>query len=341
MANQLIVSIIVPVYKMESYLHCCIDSILVQTFRNFELLLIEDGSPDQSGAVCDEYAEKDSRIRVFHKENGGVSSARNLGLDNARGEWVTFVDADDMIQPDFLEELVAPTKDYADLDFVHAGCCNYRNEKIASVEQQYELYVGNDPAYLFNNFRGLTFSKLFRLENINKWSHGLPLRFDERMRIAEDMAFTLDYILNVKRYAFVPEKGYLYRRDNEGSATNQKRIPEFDEALHAFKHQFISTQTYVEKKSICDERALKYRYGQLSKTLLQVILLMHKHQMPSSVINNHIKYAFSKQELALLNNFHSVKPKLLVLLIKLNLHGLIKLTYRLKNQRIVSLWRKN
>ena len=335
------VSIIVPVYNVEKYLCHCIDSILAQSFTDFELLLINDGSLDRSGEICDEYAAKDSRIRVFHKKNGGASSARNLGLDNAFGEWVTFVDADDMIQSSFLKELVAPTRDYVDLDFVHAGCCNCRNEKIVSIEQLYELYIGNDPAYLFNNFRGLTVSKLFRLENINKWSCGVPLRFDERMSIAEDMAFTLDYILNVKRYAFVPEKGYLYRRDNEGSATNQKRIPEFDEALHAFKHQFISTQTYVEKKSICDERALKYRYGQLSKTLLQVILLMHKHQMPSSVINNHIKYAFSKQELALLNNFHSVKPKLLVLLIKLNLHSLIKLTYRLKNKRIVSLWRKN
>lgn len=338
---MLSVSVIVPVYEVEKYLCHCIDSILAQSFTDFELLLINDGSLDRSGEICDEYAAKDSRIRVFHKKNGGASSARNLGLDNALGEWVTFVDADDVIQPGFLEELVAPTRAYADLDFVHAGCCNFRNEKIVSIEQQYELYVGDDPAYLFNNFRGLTVSKLFRLENINKWSHGLPLRFDERMRIAEDMAFTLDYILNVKRYAFVPEKGYLYRRDNEGSATNQKRIPEFDEALHAFKHQFISTQTYVEKKSICDERALKYRYGQLSKTLLQVILLMHKHQMPSSVIKNHIQYDFSEQELALLQNFHSLKSKLLVLLIKLNLHSLIKLTYRLKNKRIVNLWRRN
>ena len=84
MKNPL-VSIIVPVYKAEQWLHRCIDSILAQTMPDFELLLINDGSPDKSGEICDEYAAKDSRIRVFHKENGGVSSARNLGLDNAKG----------------------------------------------------------------------------------------------------------------------------------------------------------------------------------------------------------------------------------------------------------------
>ena len=88
------VSIIVPVYNTEKFLHRCIDSILAQTYTDFELLLIDDGSKDSSGAICDEYAVKDARVRVFHKENGGVSSARNLGLDNAKGEWITFVDSD-------------------------------------------------------------------------------------------------------------------------------------------------------------------------------------------------------------------------------------------------------
>lgn len=83
------ISVIVPVYNTEKYLHRCVDSILAQTFTDFELLLIDDGSTDSSGAICDEYAQKDSRVRVFHKENGGASSARNLGLDNATGEWIT------------------------------------------------------------------------------------------------------------------------------------------------------------------------------------------------------------------------------------------------------------
>ena len=99
------ISVIVPVYNTEKYLHRCVDSILAQTFTDFELLLIDDGSTDSSGAICDESAQKDSRVRVFHKENGGVSSARNLGLDKAKGKWVTFVDSDDWIKESFLNKL--------------------------------------------------------------------------------------------------------------------------------------------------------------------------------------------------------------------------------------------
>ena len=91
-------SVIVPVYNTEKYLHRCIDSVLAQTYQDFELLLIDDGSQDSSGAICDEYAARDSRVKVFHKENGGVSSVWNVGLDHARCEWITFVNSDDYIE---------------------------------------------------------------------------------------------------------------------------------------------------------------------------------------------------------------------------------------------------
>ena len=109
------ISVIVPVYNTEKYLHRCIDSILDQTFTDFELLLIDDGSTDSSGTICDEYAAKDSRVRVFHKENGGVSSARNMGLDNAYGEWITFVDSDDYLIDQSGLTLLARTNIEADL----------------------------------------------------------------------------------------------------------------------------------------------------------------------------------------------------------------------------------
>ena len=93
------ISVIVPVYNSEKYLHRCIDGILAQNYTDFDLLLIDDGSTDNSGNICDEYEIRDGRIRVFHQENGGVSSARNLGLDNARGKYVMFVDSDDYMLP--------------------------------------------------------------------------------------------------------------------------------------------------------------------------------------------------------------------------------------------------
>ena len=122
------ISIIVPVYKAEPYLHRCIDSILAQTFTDWELLLIDDGSPDSSGEICDEYASRDSRIQVFHKENGGVSSARNMGLDSMRGEYVTFVDADDCLYVDALEVFMAHIVKY-DLDFAQCEFNRIFDEK--------------------------------------------------------------------------------------------------------------------------------------------------------------------------------------------------------------------
>ena len=117
-------SVIVPVYKAEKYLRKCVDSILAQTFKDFEVILVDDGSPDGSGAICDEYAKKDPRVRVFHKENGGVSSARQCGLNHARGEYTIHADPDDWVEPNMLEELYAKAK-AEDADMV---ICDYYEE---------------------------------------------------------------------------------------------------------------------------------------------------------------------------------------------------------------------
>ena len=101
------VSVIVPIYKVQPYIRRCIDSVMMQTYGDFELLLVDDGSPDDCGRICDEYAEKDNRIRVIHKKNGGLSDARNAGLDAATGEYIYFLDGDDCILPDLLEKAVA------------------------------------------------------------------------------------------------------------------------------------------------------------------------------------------------------------------------------------------
>ena len=126
-----LVSIIVPVYKAEQWLHRCVDSILAQTMADFELLLINDGSPDRSGEICDEYAAQDSRVRVFHKENGGVSSARNLGLDNAQGEWISFIDADDWVEKEYLEGVT----ENLDADMILGGC-RYVNGYFCSADKE-------------------------------------------------------------------------------------------------------------------------------------------------------------------------------------------------------------
>ena len=128
------ISVIVPVYNVEKYLRKCIESILNQTFREFELILVDDGSTDSSGKICDEYALKDSRIKVIHKENGGASSARNAGLDVAKGEYIGFVDSDDWIEMDMYGELYRLIKEN-NTDISVCGINNikdikYKNENL-------------------------------------------------------------------------------------------------------------------------------------------------------------------------------------------------------------------
>lgn len=112
MSNPFLISVIVPVYNIEQYLERCVRSIMEQTYRDLEILLVDDGSTDQSGAICDRLAGEDARIRVFHKENGGSSSARNLGIANAKGEYLGFIDSDDHIEPDMYEILASGIKKY-------------------------------------------------------------------------------------------------------------------------------------------------------------------------------------------------------------------------------------
>ena len=147
MANFPKISVIVPVYNTEKYLHRCIDSVLAQTYKDFELLLIDDGSKDSSGAICDEYAARDSRVKVFHKENGGVSSARNAGLAIASGDWIMHLDGDDRIAPDIQERLIRKGEDtgadivmgdflfaYSDRDILYS-LPDWDNNKTASLNR--------------------------------------------------------------------------------------------------------------------------------------------------------------------------------------------------------------
>lgn len=191
------ISVIVPVYKVEKYLPKCIDSILQQIFTDFELLLIDDGSPDNSGKICDEYAIKDSRIRVFHKKNGGVSSARNLGLDNAKGEWISFIDADDWISSDFLsfdhEEADVIQKSYQTIS--QSGkiiAINHLHSNIINSKKSlYKFYV--------NKRNNALWDKIIAKKLIGN------RRFDINVKIGEDFLFfsrsyTIHQHISIFRY---------------------------------------------------------------------------------------------------------------------------------------------
>lgn len=225
------VSIIIPVYRAELYLSKCVDSIISQTFLDWELLLVEDGSPDRSGEICDEYARRDSRIRVFHKPNGGVSSARNLGLKNAIGEWITFIDADDWISQQTLEtcssyfttydvirfslKIVNDEYDESKNRYCKLECCSEKGEIIGKVLSR---------SSLLGVCGGIFKSDLFRSANI---------QFDTTLIMAEDWLVLLNLLAGAKSVIDLPEIFYFYNQLNEVSCSNNPTIGKIENCLQA------------------------------------------------------------------------------------------------------------
>lgn len=211
------ISIIVPVYKAEKYLNRCVDSILAQTFTDWELLLIDDGSLDQSGEMCDEYAAKDSRIIVFHKENGGVSSARNLGLDNARGVYVTFVDSDDWIDVNTLSICISEIE-ANDLDILQFSFS--REEKsLGSFGEEYTNVCSLSDYLNKRQFLVCVGGNVIRSSVIQTYT----IRFDSEMKLAEDQLFLFTCMGYAHKLKRIPNKLYFYY-DNPQSATNNEKI---------------------------------------------------------------------------------------------------------------------
>ena len=225
MANTPLISIIVPVYNVERYLPRCIESILRQTYTNFELILVDDGTPDRSGIICDRYAEKDSRIRVIHKENGGVSTARNAGIDAAKGEWITFVDSDDWVYNDYLKVLLEPLNN-CDYDLTIAKIESRSITIKPFVRNSFVLCVDeiNTDAMLQElyhwEFRGPCV-KLFSNQKIKQ----NQIRFPIGIATGEDDIFVYRYLKHCKKIHMAENVIYCYNRLNDISVT--RRNPYF------------------------------------------------------------------------------------------------------------------
>lgn len=210
------VSIIVPIYEAEAFLPRCIDSVLSQTYTKFELILVDDGSPDNSGRICDEFAKSDVRIKVLHKLNGGVGSARNVGLDVAIGEYIVFIDADDFIRPQFLEHLLGNSD--ADLT-ICSVITKYERHYLLS-NSHYQL--SQEPqvlSRLINDvFLRTPWGKLFKREIIER-NH---IRFDNHIRFGEDTVFVLTYLLDISSLKCLSEELYCYSDVEDNFQTRKK-----------------------------------------------------------------------------------------------------------------------
>lgn len=217
MMNNPIISIVVPVYNVEKYLHCCIDSILSQTYTDFELILIDDGSKDKSGIICDEYSKKDERIRVSHKANGGVSAARNSGIDKAKGKYIVFIDADDWIRTDYLAQFMEHVSD-ADLliaYYKYVGCIpDAKQLDIEDITRMAAISI--DEMFRIPFLMTAPWAKMYRTDIIKE--NGI--RFNENLIWGEDMCFVSDYLCRSNGFSLIDNVGYMYRCFN-GSAINK------------------------------------------------------------------------------------------------------------------------
>lgn len=224
--NEPLVSIIVPVYRAEPFLHKCLDSIIEQSYTRIEIILIDDGSPDRSGSICEEFAKNDPRIYVIHQKNGGVSCARNTGMDCATGQLITFVDADDWLEPKHIEILVHGREGW------DCSICGYWVENRETsipwkMERAKNLSAETAMERLLSpfEFQGSVCNKLFRTALI----HEAGIRFSEDITYMEDMLFCANYF-NLCKSVFCTNQATYHYRQHSASAVGNMRVSE--EWLH-------------------------------------------------------------------------------------------------------------
>lgn len=255
------ISVIVPVYNAEKYIGRCIESILNQTLTDLELILIDDGSPDNCGVICDAYAVKDNRVRVFHQENRGVSAARNIGIDNAQGEYITFVDSDDYIEPYALEILYHDIVFYnADISCAH-GRAKYSNATEALEKSKHIIWRDNDAIKKSLLDNGATYSscrKLYRNEFIG------DTRFVEGRKIHEDSFFV--FCCCLKKPVFVLRNAYIYHyRNNPDSASHAPFSDKFLDILYfANQKQELINKYFPELQAEANNMVVKANLSMLN-----------------------------------------------------------------------------
>lgn len=261
-----LISVIVPIYNAENYLHRCLDSILAQTFTDFELILVNDGSTDCSSKICDEYALKDNRIKVIHKSNGGVASARQMGVDNALGNYTIHADPDDWVEPTMLEELykkaIEKDADMVICDFYVQTCntCITRTQRISEESSDATLL-----ALLSHKLHGSLCNKLIRLECYKKFN----IRFVEGLNFCEDYLVCIKMLKNDIKVAYLNKAFYYYDQfTNNNSITRKYTLDTYKQRLF-FINELKSTLEGKYKNYILKNEAIVaiecLRHGVLEK----------------------------------------------------------------------------
>lgn len=274
MNNELpLISVIIPVYKVESRIEKCLDCVLCQTYNNWECLLIDDGSPDQSGTICDKYAEKDKRFKVFHKKNGGASSARNYGLERAKGDWVAFIDSDDAVLPDYLLHL-------------QSGIAGDDSIVISNYNPKYPtgksrtLEGGNFVKdYIESHISALSgpYGKLYNLTLIKNEK----LLFPPNINMGEDAIFVLRYLNKISRISIVDEMDYVMQSSERSLS---KRYYSFDSEYDCFLQWRELLVTLFKKWGVYEGREIEMAWrDRVEEQFVRVIQCVYRCKIYSSI----------------------------------------------------------
>ena len=307
------VSIIVPVYNIENYIRVCVESILAQTYESFELILVDDGSKDNSGILCDEYAAIDSRVKVIHKENGGVSSARNTGLQQAKGKWIMYVDGDDWIEPDMIESLIETAK-ATEADLVFGDYMKYGpyagNHKLPTWSTDKKDSMSRYIAYSMTTIWGSIAKRSLYTEHSLKSPDGVS--YCEDFHLIVRLCHFANKIVNVHR------SFYHYRYRPTSIMSNMNRKTEADEqwvyqdTIHFFKEQGV----YEDYRKVMSWRVLK--------SAQELLLASSEHQRFMELFNDGKEFIFSCP-------FVNKKIKILAWLITHNLRPAVVMFDRMRS----------
>lgn len=299
----MLISIIIPIYNSEAFLEKCIDSILSQTFKNFELILINDGSTDSSGKIIELYSRKDSRIVVIQKTNSGVSDSRNIGIRSSKGEAICFIDSDDWIDDDYLESFINNFHDHQTLLIQNIN----RNGEIKENYnyKNYSLETELDALFTDNKllYSGGPVAKFYSRSIISDYH----IFFNGEVNYGEDLIFFLDYIKHIKCIRFLNYAKYHYRH-TPGSLSTKKSHP-----LHNYVIVHSKIQEFIQWANSKDLTALKYFYS-VDWDIVEAGIDQNIH-LPAVDIKSKIIYlknSFNKQHFSFANN----NRKIIYLLIK-------------------------
>ncbi len=219
--NNVLVSVIVPVFNAGEYLHACLESIQKQSYQNIEIIVVDDGSTDNSGSIADSLALEDSRIIVFHNNNSGVSKSRNFGLKQSRGVFISFIDSDDWVEPTFIEQLLEPCLDGSiDFSWCDLGLEEKSGRSYYHTWNSCSDYKESLHAMLRDGWGGVSVNKLYR----KQFLIDSRIAYPETIIYCEDLLFSTEILLHTNRFIKINQPLYIYNRKNTSSATQTFNI---------------------------------------------------------------------------------------------------------------------